>query len=98
MQFDYGIILCTNAVSYTHLHFFCGDCIQFSSVQPWIHKGIKTYMGNGGPARCNIPVHLGYDALGQVIGLHLIFQSQFLQSARQVPVTADGSGEQPFFP
>ena len=54
-------------------------------------------MGNGADVvRCNIAIHMGDNALRQVIGFDLVGQCQIAQLGRAVPVAADDTLDHAF--
>ena len=56
---------------------------------PGVYEGVQAHMGDGADVMgSNVPVHVGDNALGQVICLQLVFQSQFAQLGGTVPMAA----------
>ena len=67
-----------------------GGAVQLAAAVAGIHKGIQAHMGDGADlVGGDVPVHMGDDALGQVVGLDLVLQRQRAQGGGAVPVSAD---------
>ena len=66
-----------------------GALVELAALVAGIHKGVQTHMGDGADVvGGNVPVHMGDDALGQVVGLQLVGQSQLAQLGGAIPVAA----------
>ena len=66
-----------------------GGAVQLTAAVAGIHEGIQAHMGDGADlVGGDVPVHMGDDALGQVVGLDLVFQRQRAQRGGTIPVTA----------
>ena len=71
---------------------FLGYFVQLAAAVTRVSEGVQTNMGDGAHVMCSdIAVHMGDNALGQVICLDLVLQSQLAQSGSTVPVAADNA-------
>ena len=67
-----------------------GGTVQLAAAVAGVYKGIQTHMGDGADLMGgDVTVHMGDDALGQIVGLDLILQCQRTQRGGAIPVTAD---------
>ena len=67
-----------------------GAVIQLAAAVAGVCEGVQAHGGDGADVvGGDIPVHVGDDALGQVIGLDLVGQGQVAQLGCPVPVAAD---------
>ena len=64
--------------------------VQLAAAVPGVHEGVQAHVGDGPDVvGRDVPVHVGDDALGQVIGFQLIGQGQLAQFGGPVPVAAN---------
>ncbi len=67
-----------------------GGAVELAAAVAGIHEGIQAHMGDGAHlVGGDVAVHMGDDALGQVVGLDLVLQRQRAQRCGAVPVAAD---------
>ena len=67
-----------------------GGAVQLAAAVAGVHEGIQAHMGDGAHlVGGNVTVHVGDDALGQVVGLDLVLQRQRAQRGGAIPVAAD---------
>ena len=67
-----------------------GGAVELSAAVAGIHEGIQAHMGDGADLVCgDVPVHVGDNALGQVVGLDLVLQRQRAQRGGAIPVAAN---------
>ena len=66
-----------------------GDLVQLAAAVAGVGEGVQAHVGDGTDVvGGDITVHVGDDALGQVVGLDLVGQSQVAQLGSAVPVAA----------
>ena len=71
---------------------FLGALVQLAAAVAGVGEGIQAHMGDGADVvGGDVAVHVGDDALGQIIGLDLVRQSQVAQLGGAVPVAADNT-------
>ena len=79
------------AVNVHQLHqVFLGALVELAALVTGVYEGVQANVGDGADVvGGDVAVHVGDDALRQVIGLQLVGQSQLAQLSGAVPVTAD---------
>ncbi len=71
---------------------FLGAVIQLAAAVARVSKGVQTDMGNGADVvRRDIAVHMGNNALRQVVCFDLVVQRQLTELRCAIPVTADNA-------
>jgi len=83
-----------------HIHHFdqvlCRGRVQLTAAVAGIGKGIQAHGGKGSHVVSrDVTVHVGDDALGQIVCLNFICQCQITQLGRPVPVTAHHALDHP---
>ena len=69
---------------------FLGALVELAALVTGVYEGVQANVGDGADVvGGDVAVHVGDDALRQVIGLQLVGQSQLAQLSGAVPVTAD---------
>src|SRR5699024_6885300 len=67
-----------------------GAVVQLAAAVAGVGKGVQAHGGDGADVvGGDVPVHVGDDALGQVVRLDLVGQGQVAQLGGPVPVAAD---------
>ena len=71
---------------------FLGAVVQLAAAVARVSEGVQTNMGDRADVvSCNVTIHVGDNALRQVVSLDLVVQSEFTQLRSTIPVTADNA-------
>jgi len=72
-----------------------GALVELAAAELGVHEGPQADAGEGaGLARRDVPEQVGDDALGQVVGLHLLGEDHGAELGRETPVAADDAPEE----
>ena len=79
------------ALNIDQLHqVFLGALVQLAAAVAGVGEGVQAHVGDGADVvGGDVAVHVGDDALRQVVGLDLVGQSQVAQLGSAIPVAAD---------
>ena len=71
---------------------FLGYVVQLAAAVARVSEGVQTNVGDGADVVCSdVAVHMGDNALRQVVCLNLILKSKLAESRSTVPVAADNA-------